>query len=138
VFDTDVFEGRLGQYEKPNWEPLRSLLPLCLCDGFMWMNSVRLNDGTEVQAYKHIDTRRYLWLADDASPYEYLGRNRYRPMRSLDAVEEVFGTYWALCDATPAEKRALKRAFQTALEADEARRVPLLPSSPALPLRFVP
>jgi hypothetical protein len=138
VFDIEIFEGRLGQYETPDWEPLRALLPRGLCDGFMWMNSVQLDDGTELQAYKHIDTRRYLWLDDEAVAYEHLGRDRFRRMRTLDAVEEVFGAYWLIMDASPADKRALRKAFASASDQDSAGAEHLPPSSPALPLRFVP
>lgn len=39
----------------------------------MWMGEVRLEDGRPLQSYKHIDTRRYLFLSEELKAFEYRG-----------------------------------------------------------------
>lgn len=136
MFEVEIFEGRLGRIDQPEWAPLKSLLPELLCGRFMWMNSVELENGTTLEAYKHSDTRRYLWLAGDCSAYECLGDYGYRRMRRVDAIEQAFGTRWVLFTASATEKRALRTLLSDL--AKECQEGHLLPASPALPLRFVP
>ena len=88
-------DARLGQYEEPDWEPLERLAdddPDVL-GGFMWMNSIRLADGRELQAYKHCDTRRYLRLDDDLVAYAAHPDHdcdAYRPTTYAEALPPVF------------------------------------------------
>src|SRR5438876_360977 len=55
-----VFDGELSQFETPDWRPLEQLVDDDVADLFMWMHEVQLSDGSLVQAYKHIHTRRYI------------------------------------------------------------------------------
>ena len=59
------------QYSEPSWAPLRALVGAELAHWFMWMCEVELADGVQVQAYKHISTRRYLHLANDCRAFLY-------------------------------------------------------------------
>ena len=132
-----IWRGRLGQFEAPDWQPLERLLPLELCGAFMWMNDVVLEDGKLLHAYKHSDTRLYLWLDEAALPYEYLGKSRYRRTRRTDAVGFVFDTWWMVHHPELADTvRATLEAMQTADEADDSTRI--LPASPAAALRHTP
>ncbi|MBA2347718.1 MAG: hypothetical protein H0V81_05420 [Solirubrobacterales bacterium] len=75
-FDTfGSFAGSTHPEGEPGWGPLERLTdddPLLL-GRFMWMGEVRLEDGRRLQAYKHIDTRRYLYLSDELDAFEYRG-----------------------------------------------------------------
>jgi hypothetical protein len=87
--------GELKQYEEPEWGPL---LRRVVAD-FMWMHEIELEDGTEVHAYKHIDTRRYLHLDDSCQAYvfEEAGESgRYRPMDPARVLTSVFAGLWIL------------------------------------------
>src|SRR5687768_4074852 len=108
MLDVEMFYGCVGRTEAPEWAPLNALLPEPLWVRFMWMNTVELDDGRDLHAYKHADTRRYLYLDTDAVAYEHLDRGRYRRMRTTDALEATFGVWWLLRVATAEEQEALR------------------------------
>jgi hypothetical protein len=140
-YDETIMRGRITSIDAPDWDPLEKFLPLALCPGFMWMHATALDNGTELQAYKHSLTRRYLLLDDDGDTYEYLDRGRYRRMRHSDAIEQVFTTSWVLDHAEPDERAAVKRALADAWErgnGDVAAGAHIHPSSPACALRRLP
>ncbi len=61
----------LKVFDEPVWEPLLEVVGDELVDGWMWMFTVELEDGTPLQAYKHRDTRCYLHLDPDGNAYDY-------------------------------------------------------------------
>ena len=65
--------GDIVQFERPEWRPLTALLSEHIAECFMWMHEIRLDDGTAVHAYKHVRTRRYLYLAFDGHAFACLG-----------------------------------------------------------------
>ena len=77
--------GKLTGVAEPDWEPLLRLARVYI-DEFMWMFLVELEDGTRVQAYKHVWTRRYLYLASDDRSFGWCGDERYEEI----AVQRVF------------------------------------------------
>jgi hypothetical protein len=79
----------LVQYEDPVWEPLLGLVGETLAPSFMWMHELMLEDGRTVQAYKHIHTRRYLFLAADSAALGRTVRGTYRPVDPLQALADV-------------------------------------------------
>lgn len=91
--------GSRRQYERPDWRPLERFLASDeLCDQFMWMCDLALDDGAILNAYKHHDTRRYLYLTDDGRTFEYLGDGRYRCVDPYSALAAAFqnwiSAYW--------------------------------------------
>ena len=56
----------------------------------MWMSELRLDDGTRVDAYKHIDTRRYLHLSPSGQAFRYEPPGLYRAVVLPDAIELAF------------------------------------------------
>lgn len=64
------------QGDTPHWRPLLDLVPTAV-DDFMWMFEVELEDGTEIHAYKHWETRRYLHLDCQGRAYVYGEDDRY-------------------------------------------------------------
>jgi hypothetical protein len=141
VYDEVIVGGRVSSVDEPDWTPLERFLPLELCGPFMWMHSVRLEDGRTINAYKHSGTRRYLLLDPNADAYEGLGRGRFRRMRHSDAIEQVLPAWWVLHGAAEHDRTALKQAFAAAWErgdGDAAAGAHILPSSPACALRWLP
>ena len=63
--------GRMTRNHKPDWGPLGRLAPEHLGD-FMWMFEAELENGVELHAYKHWDTRRYLHLDQGGRAYVYI------------------------------------------------------------------
>lgn len=141
MFDDTLFTAQTVRRDEPDWAPLEAFLPYDLCGGFMWMQADELDGAGEVQAYKHGDTRRYLYLDVDAQPYEYLGGGRYRRMRRTCAIEQVLDMPWVLLHATEAEKALVKTAFEEAVRRDNESRDPdaqIAPASPAAAFRWLP
>jgi len=68
--------GKWLRVDAPEWEPLLNLAPDHVVD-FMWMGTVRLVDGTRLQAYKHYWTRRSLHLAEDGRAFVFVPKTRY-------------------------------------------------------------
>jgi hypothetical protein len=53
--------GQVVNYECPVWKPLFELAPRHV-DQFMWVHELELEDGARLHAYRHRETRRYLYL----------------------------------------------------------------------------
>lgn len=141
MYDDVILSGEIVGIDRPDWKPLEQFVPLELCGGFMWMHRLRLEDGADVQAYKHSDTRRYLLLDANADAWEDLDEGRYRRMRHSDALEQVFDSWWVLEHATDDDKHALRQAFKAACDrgdGDEGANAHILPSSPACAFRRLP
>jgi len=64
--------GRRRAGSAPDWRPLFGLSPSDVLD-FMWMYRVDLVDGTVVEAYKHLSTRKYIYLDASGRGYELVG-----------------------------------------------------------------
>jgi len=95
-----VRKGRRYQGETPDWGPLRDAVGERVTGDFMWMFEVVLDDGTPLQAYKHIDTRRYVHLAPDGTAFFYEGPDRYRSIAAARVLAEVFARLPGLSGVT--------------------------------------
>ena len=140
-YDQTIVSGEMTSYDDPEWGPLEAFLPYDLCGGFMWMARWTFEDGREVQAYKHSETRRYLYLDDDGDAWEGLSGPEFRRMRHDDALEQVFDTWWLLMHATDKDRTLLKAAFDAAHErgnGDVGAGAHILPCSPACAMRWLP
>ncbi|MGA2924897.1 MAG: hypothetical protein ABSG43_02695 [Solirubrobacteraceae bacterium] len=105
--------GKARQGDAPDWSPLENLLDTELCAQFMWMFDVKLEDGTLLNAYKHIWTRRYFHLSDDGRTFYYAGERGYHEVDPYTAIVEVFET-WECADPTDSERLALETALRVA------------------------
>jgi hypothetical protein len=83
---TPTQQAWLVQYEDPVWDPLLALAGETLAPSFMWMHELMLEDGRTVQAYKHVHTRHYLFLAADSAALGRTASGRYRPVDALQAL----------------------------------------------------
>lgn len=81
--------GTVVQAETPSWAALEAAVGAVLAPGFMWMFEIRLADGTRVDAYKHVASRRYLYLGEDVRALIYRGESGYVQADLERAVAEV-------------------------------------------------
>ena len=75
--------------DEPFWLPLESTLLQEECSYFMYMGWLEV-DGQRVHHYKHIITRRYLFLNEDLKAYRYVGDEIYVPQSIKPAIRYVF------------------------------------------------
>jgi hypothetical protein len=97
---TRVYRGRSEQGERPEWGPLRDVVGEQVMGDFMWMYEVMLTDGTALQVYKHIDTRRSVHLASDGTVFVFEPPDRYRRFPAADVFAEVFAPLPRLAGVT--------------------------------------
>jgi hypothetical protein len=70
------------------WEPLRRILKESNCLDFMAMAVYRNGDGSMIHAYKHMDTRRYLFVDGSDNFYRYdTGNDDYRAVTKEEALQ---------------------------------------------------
>lgn len=81
--------GTVVQAETPSWAALEAAVGVVVAPGFMWMFEIRLADGTRVDAYKHVASRRYLHLTEDARALIYRGECGYVQTHLGQAVAEM-------------------------------------------------
>ncbi len=79
--------------ELPDWGPLLHHVGPFLARWFMYMGRYRLDDGTYLHGYKHVDTRRYFHLHDDLRCFVYEGDDTYREVPRRTTMFQVFGDY---------------------------------------------
>jgi hypothetical protein len=87
-------EGTTVQADTPNWLPLALVAGIDLLEDFMWMFEVQLSDERRLHAYKHVDTRRYLHLDDEANAFFYDEDGRYRPIELWRILHAVLSPLW--------------------------------------------
>ena len=123
------------RFYDPEWQPLLeiagSLTGRFTCG---WASS-GLDDGTEVHAYKHHETRRYFHLAADGRAFEYVGPTSlrvrddgYREITRIDAIEEAFHDWPAFHEGDEAfavEAEALDELRSLAIRGEKAGHDPL-------------
>jgi hypothetical protein len=76
----------------PDWRPLIEAVGEVVAGDFMWMFEVELTNGTRLQGYKHIDTRRYVHLDPDGAAFIFEPPDRYQSFPLPDVLAAVFAT----------------------------------------------
>jgi hypothetical protein len=110
----------MTQGDRPDWRPLQELVGDRVTGDFMWMYEVELSDGSSLQAYKHIDTRRYIHLDAGSAAFAYESPGRYREVPAADVLAEVFADLPRLADVTTEQVEASLQAVKRLREAGEA------------------
>jgi hypothetical protein len=105
--------GTVVQAENPLWAPLETVVGTELAGWFMWMSEIRLRDGTRVDAYKHVATRRYLHLGQTGTAFVHDVENRYLPMDLAAAITDAFNG-WECGRPAPGELRLLAATVASA------------------------
>jgi hypothetical protein len=109
-------KGEVTQGERPEWEPLVNAVGERVAGDFMWMFEVELSDGRSLQAYKHVDTRRYVHLAPDGQAYFYESPDRYVPISAGEIFAAVFRTLQGLGGVTEGQildsRNAVDRLYE--------------------------
>jgi hypothetical protein len=104
VAEGGEIRGRtLRNFERPDWGPLIELAPEYL-DEFIWMFEVESGGGTLLHAYRHRETRRYLYLDQAKRAYVYLGDKRLTA--DDDGLYRQVNSAWLIRLATDAERAA--------------------------------
>ena len=88
-----TLRGRVCRLERPDWDPLIDLVGLELVRWFMWMGQIELVDDTQVHAYKHQATRRYLHVGKDRRLFAFQAPDIYLEIERADAIESVFAEW---------------------------------------------
>jgi hypothetical protein len=104
-------EGDDAQYDEPVWEPLIRVVGDRLVGTFMWMHELVLEDGTALHAYKHIWTRRYLYLTNSGAAFEYTRCGTYARTRLDYALQAALCNWWTLAGWDEEDARAVRDAI---------------------------
>lgn len=107
--------GFLVQYDEPLWEPLLRVVGERLTGTFMWMDEEEMEDGTRLQAYKHIHTRRYLYLTEEGKAFKRAPCGRFCLQRLDFALEYALCGWWVLSGWEAEDAEAVRKAI---LDAD--------------------
>jgi hypothetical protein len=107
-----MLRGEPTQGDTPNWQPLIDLIGEELVGSFMWMFEVELSNGSRIQAYKHIDTRRYIHLNSEGQAFAYRPEDSYLYVDAADVLDEVFASLPGLAGVTEAQIEASRRAAE--------------------------
>ncbi|HZI91131.1 MAG TPA: hypothetical protein VFD31_05835 [Thermoleophilaceae bacterium] len=78
---------------------------------FMWMDESALPDGSRVHAYKHIYTRRYLYLTEAGCAYEWTACQRFVRSRLDYALEAALCNWWVLAGWDAEDAEAVRMAI---------------------------
>lgn len=92
-----------------------------LINWFMWMGEIRLHNGMSVHAYKHVETRRYLHLADGHTAFTYIEPDYYSRIRLDSALAEAFCDWDLVGSEKPSEDVAAYKDIR--LKLTDARRI---------------
>jgi hypothetical protein len=112
VNPTATITAVVVQYDAPDWAPLEAAIGSDIADWFMWMAEIRLADGSQLHAYKHQTTRRYLHLTTDGRAFEYHAE-RYGEVDLAASIARAF-IGWEVADPSPRQLRALRAALESA------------------------
>jgi hypothetical protein len=99
----DMHTGHIIKGLKPSWEPLVTLVGRDVVPCFIWAFALKLDDGTEVHAYKCAATRQYVHLAAGGQAFALRGTNGYEEVTTRQALEQAFHG-WE--DAAPQPRNA--------------------------------
>jgi len=107
------------QLDEPVWRPLVKVVGERLAGGFMWMHEDELDDGLSLHAYKHIHTRRYLYLTELGRAYELAACGRFVPTRLDHALQSALCTWWILAGWDDEDAAEVCRAIVEANKATD-------------------
>lgn len=107
-----TWRGRIAQGDTPDWAPLCDLVGEPVVADFMWMFEVELNDGSRLQAYKHIDTRRYIHLSSAGLAFAYRPPDHYGRVAAVGVLAEVFAPLPGLALVTQEQIEASRRVVE--------------------------
>jgi hypothetical protein len=132
--------GTVKQTDAPAWAPLEAAISSELAEWFMWMHEIQLIDGSQLHAYKHLITRRYLHLAEDGRAFDYRVDGLYGEVALASAIVRTFSG-WERALPPPRHLEALRLAVKAtrnnggAVRAAQTvpRRLGKDPQNPAAP-----
>ena len=121
-----TYRVEMLQGEEPEWGPLLGTVGERVTRDFMWMFEVKLSNGKQLHAYKHIDTRCYVHLDHAGEAFVYLEPGRYRSFPVIEVLAAVFAPLTGLRGVTREQIRtsweAVDRLSHDGLATNEANR----------------
>jgi len=99
---------------EPTWEPLLDVVGPELTGTFMWMHQQWLPGDTLVHAYKHCETRRYLYLAEGRRAFVRAPCGALAPLRLDFALQRALSTWWMLGGFDRRTARAVQEVITNA------------------------
>jgi hypothetical protein len=97
----EILKGEVVDYEDASdWFALENVIELDVCDGFMYMCKIELEDGTILHNYKHHWNRRSLHLSAQGDAFFYIWKEgdfdpdapgEYRRVPLHEALAAVLG-----------------------------------------------
>jgi hypothetical protein len=107
-----LYRGTSTQGDNPEWGPLLAAVGEEVVGDFMWMYEVELDNGTPLQVYKHIDTRRSVHLDPRGTAFVYQPPDRYRSFPVADVLAAVFAPLPGLAGVTDHQVAASSAAVE--------------------------
>src|SRR4051812_48028900 len=104
-----AIKGTVVQAAHPSWSSLEGVVGTDLAGWFMWMYELRLDDGTRVDAFKHVATRRYLHLSATGWALRYAVDGRYFSVDLASAITTAFEG-WQCAEPGPRDMKLLAAA----------------------------
>jgi len=98
--------GTVVQSDLCRWAPLERVVGSELAQWFIWTHQIRLDDGTRLDAYKHVVTWRYLHLSEDGASFLLCLDSTYRRADPAAAVATAFDG-WDDADPSASDQQAL-------------------------------
>lgn len=83
----NLIRGEVEQADDPFWDPLEAAIGKEHAGWFMWMYQIRLENGVEIHAFKHIGNRQYLHIGTDGSLYWFVGPSSYLEVKLRDVAK---------------------------------------------------
>jgi hypothetical protein len=103
---------------EPLWGPLVEAVGERLAQTFMWMHSSELDEGLTLHAYKHIETRRYLYLSEGGPAFRRVPCRSFVPVRLDYALQSALCSWWLLAGWDGDDEAAIRQAILRANQQD--------------------
>jgi hypothetical protein len=84
----------------------------------MWMDGSRLEGGLRLHAYKHIETRRYLYLTEGGPAFRCAPCGSFVPVRLDYALQSALCSWWFLAGWDEDDATAIRDAILRANRQD--------------------
>jgi hypothetical protein len=84
-----LIAGSFCEPGRRDFTALEGLVRDVIVTQFRWLFEVELEDGSRMDIYRHRDTCRDLFVADDGRTFDWAARGRFREIDSFDALMDA-------------------------------------------------
>ena len=95
-----IVGGSFCEPGRRDFTALEDLLRDVIVTRFVWLFEVELEDGSRMDIYRHRDTCRDLFVAEDGRTFDYAARDKYREIDPFHALMDacVWNYRWQFAD----------------------------------------